>query len=348
MDKIKEYFKSNAISNSLLGLMNNPRWVKLKRDNPEIEDDDKAYFRIGAALDCLLTSPERWEEDFLVIDANRPYGLLGKFIEKLPSGLTVNSPLELYMEAYRDSGYKMWPDKVVAKFWLNEEAVRYYKLTRDLSDKVTVLSTDEYESVTKALELINANEFVKHYFKSSSIDIEIRNQVPVYFEYMGEPCKALWDGVYIDHKNKTIQIYDLKTAKSVWDFPTSFLQYGYYRQCAFYELSALSKESPIKELLELDYTLLDFIFIAVENKKSSSQPAIIYRTTEKDRLCGLEGGTINGRKYRGINELINAYKFHKEMDYWDMPLELLNSKGEIKLDVFDEPKHESPSMVTGN
>lgn len=79
----------------------------MKMENPDSEDGDKSFFRIGSALDCLLTSPERWEEDFKVVEANRPYGLLAKFIDELPSGLTPDSDLELYQEAYDKSGYKM-------------------------------------------------------------------------------------------------------------------------------------------------------------------------------------------------------------------------------------------------
>lgn len=85
-------------------------------ENPDIEDSDTSYFRIGSALDCLLTSPERWELDFNVVDANRPYGLMGKFIDNLPRNLTAFSENELYQEAYDKSGYKMSIDRVIKKF----------------------------------------------------------------------------------------------------------------------------------------------------------------------------------------------------------------------------------------
>ena len=84
MNELKEYISAKALSNSTLGLMLNPRWVKMKLENPEIEDNDTTYFRTGSALDCLLTSPERWDDDFKVIDVNRPWGLMGKFIDNLP------------------------------------------------------------------------------------------------------------------------------------------------------------------------------------------------------------------------------------------------------------------------
>lgn len=58
-DQIEEYFKSPRISNSLLGLINTPKLFKFFLDNPDIENEETKALRIGSALDCLLTSPDR-------------------------------------------------------------------------------------------------------------------------------------------------------------------------------------------------------------------------------------------------------------------------------------------------
>lgn len=311
--------------------------MKLKIENPDIEDNDKSFFRIGSALDCLLTSPEKWETDFKVIEANKPFGLMGKFVDNLPSGLEPTSPLEDYKAAYDKSGYKMWMDKVVSKFWENEEAVKYYKLTRDLEEGITVISQDEYDSVTKARELIMANEFTSKFFRPIKGISELMTQITVLFDYAGEHCKGILDGIYIDHLDKTIQAFDLKTtSSSVYEFgEMSYLKYGYYRQCAIYELALNSETSPIKHLLDTGYKMLDFIFIVVESKKTASHPAVIYRTSVTDREVGMNGGYIGRRFYKGVNQLIEEYKFHRETNYWDLPVELFKANGEIKLDVFD-------------
>lgn len=57
-EQIVSYYKSTRLSNSLLKSTQNPRLLKLKRENPELfENDDSTAFRIGSAVDCLLTSP---------------------------------------------------------------------------------------------------------------------------------------------------------------------------------------------------------------------------------------------------------------------------------------------------
>ena len=85
-----------------------------------------------------------------------------------------------------------------------------------------------------------------------------------------------------------------------------------------------------------DYTYKPFKFIVVESKLSSTHPALIYNTTENDIRVGLEGGQLkgNGRKYKGINELMDALAWHKENNKWSLPKEIYDSKGEITLDLF--------------
>lgn len=142
--------------------------------------------------------------------------------------------------------------------------------------------------------------------------------MPIMFDYVLDSdsfeCKALLDGVLINHNDRTIQPFDLKTTgKSVWEFSSSFLHFGYYRQCALYEYALKSKTSPVHQLLEEGYEILDYTFIVVE--KDSNNPALIYVTSPSDRFCGLYGGKVGSKYYEGIESLLRAYKWHSENDY---------------------------------
>lgn len=81
-------------------------------DNPDVEDEEKKHFRVGSALDTLLTDNEEFHNEFKIVSAVRPFGLMGKFVENLPYNLTQNAPEEQYQEAYDKSGYKMRIDRV--------------------------------------------------------------------------------------------------------------------------------------------------------------------------------------------------------------------------------------------
>lgn len=336
MDKIKEYFDSPRLSNSLLKKLRNPRILKLQKENPEIEDSDKAHFRIGAAVDCLLTSPERFEQDFKVVWASRPYGLMGKFVSNLPPGIDQHSPQEMYEEAYVKAGYKMGIGWVVSKFWSMEEAVNYYNATVNIPKGVVILPKEEEEQVRKIVELLTVGNFVTGYFiNNGDENVDLLHQVPIYFDYLGVECKALLDGIRINHVEKTIEPFDLKTiGRSVFDFPSQYVELKYFQQAAFYDSALYTKDSPVIHLINEGYKVKDFVFIAVETKINSFNPAVIYVTDKDDIKKGIEGGYINGKYVPGINSLVEDYKWHVRNNYWDLPKDIALSDGRIPLKIF--------------
>ena len=104
--RVNDYFNSTALNSHKLSMVTYPKALYKYIYNPDIEDDDKKHFRIGSALDSILTDPERFPEEFCVSYESRPGGLMGVFIDKLPSNLTEESDIELYREAYTKAGYK--------------------------------------------------------------------------------------------------------------------------------------------------------------------------------------------------------------------------------------------------
>ena len=337
IESSKAYFSVKALSNSTLGLLTTPRLFKLKLDNPDIEGDEKVHFRIGSALDCLLTTPDRWQDLFTVVDVSRPTGLMGKFVDNLPDNLDpVFYETAEFEEAYKSSGYKTKLENVIKKFWENPEFFKYYLLTRDKSK--TILSKEEAEKVYKAKELIEANKFTRYYFTSvedSDGMIERFFQAPIYFKYLGCDCKALLDGVLINHKTKTITPFDLKTTgKSVHDFEGNFISYGYYRQAAMYYTAVMSEESPFKTLIDDGYVVEGFKFIVAETKVDSFNPALIFNVSLDTLEKGLKGfSTQSGRRYKGINELIENYKVHTQTGQWDLPIDVWLNNGEVELNI---------------
>lgn len=340
-NKIKDYYANKRMSNSLLGLIQYPTIFKARLDGEPRPDDEAAHLRIGSALDCLLTSPDRWYKDFKIADANRPYGALGIFTNALPCGLTPSSPESEYQKAYELAEYKIGMPSVIRRFWSNDDAVYFYRtIACANNDGKTILGKTEYEMVEKCRDLILNSPYTKPYFHSTNLAVELMHQVPVYFEYNGVDFKGLLDGIVINHDDKTILPFDLKTTiKSVFNFRESFLMWGYYRQCALYWKALWSQGSPVLDLLLNGYKMLDFEFIVVEKKLFAPNQPLIYRTTELDRHIGLVGGYSDGRYYKGIDELIDAYKWHLEKNYWDLPKDVYESQAINYLDVFDKYTH---------
>lgn len=331
MDRIKEYYKSPRISNSLLGALQNPRYVYLKSKGLIVDEDEKIHFVKGAALDCLLTDPDRWDKDFMRVDGTRPTGLLGKFVNALPPGLSRFSALEEYREAYEAAGYKKSLLWVVDNFWNSPEVVEYYLAKNgDEVDGRILITNEIYDSVKRGKDLLLGFQHTREYLVSA-VHNELQFQIPIYFRYRGQDCKALLDGLLIDHRDRTIKPYDIKTiGKPVTTFPSSFLEYGYYRQAAFYEVALMSEESPIKDLLEDGYRLDDFRFLVTEVYYKATRAPIIFETSQADRRKGIEGGRVNNIQYQGIDNLLDDYVWHTTNDLWEMPRSLYESNGVIK------------------
>jgi len=343
ISSIQEYYATKRMSNSLLGLIQYPAAFKARLDGEAPPDDEAAHLRIGSALDCLLTSPDRWYKDFKVADANRPYGAMGVFTNALPCGLTPSSPESDYMQAYELAEYKLGMPTVIRRFWSNDDAVYFYRnyVCADNKGK-TVLGKTEYEMVIKCRDLILNSPFTKPYFQSNNLAVELLHQVPIYFEYSEIEFKSLLDGILINHDDKTILPFDLKTTgKSVFSFRESFLMWGYYRQCALYWKALFAESSPVYHLIEDGYKILDFEFIVVEKKLFNPNPPLIYRTTALDRRMGFTGGYSDGQYYKGIDELIDTYKWHLEKNYWDLPKDVFEKNAVYPLDVFDKHVTES-------
>lgn len=342
--KIEEYFSSPAISNSLLGAMQNPRYIWMKQQGLVEEDKDKIHFKIGSGVDCILTNQLEWVKEFLVADSNNVPIMMGKFIKALPKNLTADSPEESYKEAWEASGYKQGLSTVIKSFWKNEDYVHYYKAVSEGGNK-TVLTKQEYEVILSAYEAIATSPECRWYFSPIRDGIDIHKQIPIYFEYKGESCKALLDGIVINHNERVIYPYDLKTiGKGVFNFPDSFWRYGYYRQAAWYliALQHYIKYLNTQYMLEgkdIDlstYTIAPFRFIVVSSRPKNYEPALIYLTTPNDLEVGLNGGFLKeDNKYvPGVNQLLEDYKWHVKNNLWEVPRAVYENNYNLTLDAF--------------
>lgn len=95
-DHVEAYKLNKAYNASLLKTLKNPINAWFIINNQNTEDEDSQHFRIGSAIDCILTTPDSFSELFVVGEVSRPYGLMGKFIDNLPANLNANSLLDNY------------------------------------------------------------------------------------------------------------------------------------------------------------------------------------------------------------------------------------------------------------
>jgi hypothetical protein len=342
--KSSDYFVYDAVNSSLLKQLKNPKWVKFYLDNPDRDSEEKRAFRVGGALDAILTQPENFNKEYGVLTESRPGGLMGIFIDNLDLSIHQDSPQEAYQEAYQKSGYKRAIEVVINSLWDSPKNLEYFMGRKRNQGKI-ILGIDEYDSLLHAQEKLINNAYTRRYFSNQNSDEILLHQVGIVFDYRDVHCKALLDGILIDKKNKVIELFDLKqTSKSVYSFiGGNYLMYMYYIQAAMYYVAVeqLLKNNP-NELKKLspyipndiaDYKLQPMKFIVAESKVERSNPAIIYRTSPFDLVNAIHGFFIRDREYVGLNELIDDYKWHTKNNAWEFPRKLYESKGVIDLNL---------------
>lgn len=65
MNRVLTYRTSDRLNYSTLKLLwDDPYLVKWKKENPDSEDEESAAYRIGGAIDCVLTTPDKFQEEF--------------------------------------------------------------------------------------------------------------------------------------------------------------------------------------------------------------------------------------------------------------------------------------------
>lgn len=311
MNRIQSYFASPALNSSKLKLVYNPKKLFLL-ENGLIDDEESAALRIGSAVDCLLTDPDRWEEEFLSIEVEKPYGMMLKFIQNLPKNISILSDTQQYEQAYKASGYKIPIERVIEKFWSREDYVKYY--TSINSTDKTVLSADEFVRVQSAIAAIASSPYAIHYFSRTDTIF----QVPIYFELEQVACKALIDGILVDKSKKLLLPFDLKTtSRDILKFEEIFYEYGYNIQAGLYYKAM----EFYRDINYPDYEIDTFRFIVTPSTVDSYYPAIVFK---------LSDATLNSC----INEVytrLEEYKWiriHNEKNY---PRRVIESGGEIEI-----------------
>ena len=170
---IRNYFQSDALNISLLRLIFNPRSFKKKIDRRDTEEEEKRHFRIGGALDILLTQGVGvFNQYYMVAPKERPSGMMGTFIDKLPLDVDNTSPEEAYQEAYEIGGYKLPLKTVVDNLWKNEVYKSYFDSRKQAQEKI-VITHDEYEEMIYAQKELLGNPFTREFFINNDPDIEI-------------------------------------------------------------------------------------------------------------------------------------------------------------------------------
>ena len=302
----------------------------------KVDDEDSKASVTGRLVETLLMEEHLFDEKFhMSIVTSAPTGLMLEFVEALykhtvsatdSDGNIIRDFESICLDAYKDSGFKIKIDAVLGKF-IGSDAEVYYKEIREVRSKGLTVVTAE--------DITNANRIVEE-LKSNPITAEIVNKVnsgrwTVYNQLQVEGYsvhdhlfKSMMDKVIVDHKEKTIQVYDLKCTWSVENF---YEEYYLYRRA--YIQAYLYFYAAKWWFTNLGYTILDPIFIVCDSTNYMSP--LLYQTTIDSMLDAKKGFEHKGKKYPGVESLILDLHWAIENDIWNITRENYINNGVVKL-----------------
>lgn len=294
--EIEDYYNSPALNQSKLKkLLYGPKYFMKE------EEDNKAdYFIIGSAVDCILTHPEDFYDEFAVIDSvNNTAPSIKKILEAVFEQAKASG---LQDKELGDLEELIWASIQINEFqpkWKKEtriekimDGVSYYNQLK-LSDGKLMLDSAMYDLVNKITNSIKSKPCCFPFSDFGEDELQTMNRIktiyfqkPIYFNYNGVDCKALLDAL-VEYIDGSYTIFDLKTtSKRVIDFRESFFKYRYDMQFAWYHAAVGLNE-------HCQY------FNIVESTTDTGTPAAFYVNRD-----------IVQEALEDIDNLMNDYKYY--------------------------------------
>ena len=307
--------------------------------NEVVEDEDSKAATMGRMVETLLMEPHLFDERFhLSTCMSTPTGLMLEFVEALyrhtvaataDDGTITRSFEDMCNDAYADSGFKIKLDAVLGKF-IGSDAEVYYKEIREVRAKhLTVVTTQEIANAEKVVVELKTNPTTAEVVNLvDDVQYSVHNQLQVEgYEVFGHMFKSMMDKVIVDHKSKTVQVYDLKCTWSVENFYSEYYLYRRaYIQGFLYHKAA---ESWASEMGYGDYEILLPRFIVCDSTNYANP--LVYAMTQDSMNNALDGFEYKGREYPGVAQLIGDLKWTLDNDVWNISRENYLSNGVVKL-----------------
>jgi hypothetical protein len=307
----------------------------------KVEDKDSSAANMGRIVETLLMEPHLFDDKFYMSSCtSTPTGLMLDFVEALykhtrdatdENGIVKTPMNELLEAAYKDSGFKIKYEAVISKFIGSDAEIYYNEIRTVRSKNLTVVNTTEISIAEKIVEQLRINTTTAPIVNlTSSSRYEIIDQMQVEgYTIDGHKFKSMLDKVVIDHKEKTIQPYDLKCTWSVENFYEEYYLYrrAYIQAYLYYYAMLHLTENP--ELPYYDYKV-EYLKFIVCDSTNYYQP-LIYTLDDYDMINAYKGFILKERKYPGVQDLIAALSWCVTTGTWTISHKNYLSNGIVNI-----------------
>jgi hypothetical protein len=307
----------------------------------KVEDKDSSAANMGRIVETLLMEPHLFDDKFYMSSCtSTPTGLMLDFVEALykhtrdatdENGIVTTPMNELLEAAYRDSGFKIKYEAVITKFVGSDAEIYYNEIRTVRSKNLTVINTTEVSIAEKIVEQLRINTTTAPIVNlTSSSRYEVIDQMQVEgYTIDGHKFKSMLDKVVIDHKEKTIQPYDLKCTWSVENFYEEYYLYrrAYIQAYLYYRAMFILVTDEASPCHGYKVEYLKFI---VCDSTNYYQP-LIYTLDDDDMNDAYKGFVHKGRTYPGVQDLIAALTWCVTTGTWTISHKNYLSNGVVNI-----------------
>lgn len=295
--------------------------------NEDVRDKDTIAIVIGKVVETLALEPQLFDDKFYMSAcASPPTGLMLAFVEALyyysreatnDQGQLTRTFEEISRDAYVKSEFKIKYEAVIGKFSGSDAEIYYEEIRKVRANKLTVVTTQDITNANKIVEGLKLNFATKNIMTLvNSQRYTILDQLQVEgYEVDGHKFKSMMDRVVIDHNEKTIQPYDLKVTWTVENFYSEYYLFRRaYIQAFLYYYACCHLRDNDESLAGYKVEYIKFI---VADSTNYYNP-LIYTLDESDMQDAYEGFELKGRKYPGVQEIIEDLSWALDTDTWNI------------------------------
>ena len=332
----KEYRAVKLDSSSSLKefSMDRKKYYKRYVLGEKTEESESQASLMGRLVETILLEPSEVENRFhLSACLSAPTGLMLAFVEALYKHTIENKELdfeEIARMAYTDSGFKIKFDAVITKFAKSDAELYYKEIIMVRTKGLSVITLNDLENAEKIVNELKTNFATQHIVNlENDKRYSVSNQFAVEgYKVEGHTFKSLFDKLVIDHKEETIQVYDLKCVWSVEGFYEDYYLYRRaYIQAYLYHKAAQYVVEMNEDLK--NYSVLYPKFIVCDSINYMNP--LVYTLDSSDYLKALEGFEHKGKYYPGVREIIKDLDWAIVNDMWNISRKNFIAGGKINI-----------------
>lgn len=357
---VEAYYADSSLNQSELKKLENgldSYLTSKKKEEENADTPDKLHFKIGKAVDTLLTGTlEEFDELYYPSSDDMKLSEVevaivthvfdtaianhtGKSATSLGPLLDYEGYIEFaFTQITWQPNWKL-PTKVQKVI---DFGSLYFEALKEAYGK-TILTGQDYRQIKAVVESVKTNPLTAGYFDMEMLAenplVKVYYQLPIYFEIDGVKCKALLD-LLIIHLNEEGQVlavcpFDFKSMDGhTISFPYSMKRFRYDIQGAWYTDALYNPTAIFPDgFPDLTGITLDPFTFIVESKTNPGKP-LLFQMSQSLFEVGRDGyynHNINKLTNKGYSTLFRAYQYHTE-NGWTMEKFVAETGGVLTLD----------------